>query len=205
MNDTPELLFHETMSGPLALGLWDPLHGEHAGRATPLSLHSTIRIDSLEDFLRDSGHEARLDGQVSFAPFGKRLPIVRGSFHLFSPTEDPSMRLMRYNATFVRAGREYFLAGTKFLQNEPRSNLWLETTRLHTTLHEGPDARGKVLGAGVLTIDMLGFLRLLASLRAPRGGMEPLARFGRFFLGNLWELYARPLAPWSSRNLPAWD
>jgi hypothetical protein len=208
MNDAPELIFHETMSGPLALGLWDPLHGEHAGHSTPLTLHSSLRIDSLEDFLRDPRHEARLGGQVSFAPFGEHLPILHGSFHLFSPTEDPGMRLMRYSVTFMHAGREYFLAGTKFLQSEPRSNLWLDTTRLHTTLHEGPDARGQVVGAGVLTIDVLRFLRLLASLRAPGGGVRPLARFGRFFLGNLWELYVRPPAPWPGRRLPsplAWD
>lgn len=188
----PELLFRETMAGPMALGAWDPLHGEHVGRATPLTLTSTIRIASLDGFLSDPSHEARLAGEVSFPPFGEHLPILRGSFQLFSPTEEPSLRLMRYEVCFSHEGREYFLAGTKFLQDEPGSNLWLETTRLYTTLHEGPDTRGPVVGAGVLTIGVRGFLQLLASLRSPRGGAEALVRFGRFFLGNLWDLYVSP-------------
>jgi hypothetical protein len=191
MRDTPDLLFRETMSGPLALEAWDPLHGEHAGHATPFTLSAVIRIDSLEAFLRDPSHEARLEGEVSFPPFGNRLLVHQGRFQLFAPTEEPGMRLMRYSVPFTHAGREYFLAGTKFLQDEPGSNLWRETTRLYTTLHEGSSVRDPVVGAGVLTINVGRFFQLLASLRAPRGGAEAVVRFGRFFLGNLWELYVR--------------
>jgi hypothetical protein len=208
MSDTPDLLFHETMSGPLAMGSWDPLHGEHAGHATPLTLRSTLHIDSLETFLRDSSHEARLEGEVSFPPFGHPLPVLHGSFQLFSPTEDPGMRLMRYGVTFAHTGREYFLAGTKFLQDDPGSNLWRETTRLYTTLHAGSSSRGPVVGAGVLSMGVSGFLQLLASLRAPRGGAEAVVRFGRFFLGNLWDLYVRRPASWPTRFAPSrtpWD
>ncbi|HEX8438791.1 hypothetical protein [Archangium sp.] len=208
MRNTPDLLFRETMSGPLAPGAWDPLHGEHAGHATPFTLHSTLRIDSLEAFLGDPSHEARLEGEVSFPPFGDRLPVLHGSFQLFSPTEDPGMRLMRYGVTFAHAQREYFLAGTKFLQDAPGSNLWRETTRLYSTLHEGPSNRGPVVGAGVLTIGVSGFLQLLASLRAPRGGAETVVRFGQFFLGNLWDLYARLPEVWPVRFAPSrtpWD
>src|SRR5690348_2058859 len=46
---TPDLLFHETLSGPMALGRRESEHRARHGRTTRLSLHATIRIDSLED------------------------------------------------------------------------------------------------------------------------------------------------------------
>jgi len=192
MKSVPDLLFQETMSGPLGLGTRSPEVGKRQGRASPLSLHATIRIDSMEDFLQDSEHTAWLGGHVSFPAFAEHLPILRGRFQLFSPSHEPRMRLMRYGALFEHEGREYWLSGTKYLRDDPGPDLWPDTTRLLTTLHEGHDARGPVVGAGVLSIGVRGLLALVASMRSPQGGARELARFGRFFLGNLWDLYVHP-------------
>ncbi len=194
MKATPDLLFQETMSGPLGLGARSPEVGKRWGRTSPLSLHATIRIDSMEDFLQDPAHTAWLGGQISFTPFAQHLPILRGSFHLFSNSNEPSMRLMRYGALFEHEGRAYWLSGTKYLRDDPGPDLWPDTTRLLTTLHEGQDERAPVVGAGVLSIGVRGLLALAASMRSPRGGPRELARFGRFFLGNLWDLYVHPPA-----------
>jgi len=186
----PDLLFHETLSGPMALGRRDPEHPVRHGRTTRLSLHATIRIDSMEDFLMDPEHVAWMGGHLSFPPLSKCLPIREGRFQLFSPSDDPLMRLMHYDARFEHEGRTYFLSGTKFLRDDPGPDLWADTTRLHTTLHEGHDERGPVVAVGVLSVGVRQLLALMASMRSPRGGPQALARFGQFFLGNLWELYA---------------
>ncbi|MCY1080539.1 hypothetical protein [Archangium lansingense] len=187
---TPDLLFHETMSGPMALGSRNPEHPARHSRTTRLSLHATIRIDSMEDFLLDPEHVAWLGGHLSFPPFSKCIPIRQGRFQLFSPSDDPLMRLMHYDALFEHEERTYCLSGTKFLRDDPGPDLWTDTTRLHTTLHEGHDTQGPVVGAGVLTVGVRELLALVASMRSPRGGSQTLARFGQFFLSNLWELYA---------------
>lgn len=187
---TPDLLFHETLSGPMALGRRESEHRTRHGRTTRVSLHATIRIDSLEDFLLDPEHEAWLGGHVSFPPFSQCLPIRQGRFQLFSPSDDPLMRLMHYGARVEHEGCTYFLAGTKFLRDDPGPDLWMDTTRLLTTLHEGHDERGPVVATGVLSVGIRELLALMASMRSPRGGPLTLVRFGRFFLGNLWELYA---------------
>jgi hypothetical protein len=187
---TPDLLFHETLSGPMALGKQGREYPARHGRTTRLSLHATIRIDSLEDFLMDPEHVAWLGGHLSFPPFSKCLPIREGRFQLFSPSDDPLMRLMHYDARFEHEGRTYFLSGTKFLRDDPGPDLWADTTRLHTTLHEGHDERGPLVSVGVLSVGVRELLALMASMRSPRGGPQALVRFGQFFLGNLWELYA---------------
>ncbi|HEX5750754.1 MAG TPA: hypothetical protein VFZ09_31300 [Archangium sp.] len=186
----PDLLFHETLCGPMALGNRDAGPPARHGRTTRLSLHATIRIDSLEDFLLDPEHVAWLGGHLSFPPLSKYLPIHEGHFQLFSPSDDPLMRLMHYDARFEHEERTYFLSGTKFLRDDPGPDLWMDTTRLLTTLHEGHDERGPVVAAGVLSVGVRELLRLMASMRSPGSGPQALVRFGRFFLGNLWELYA---------------
>lgn len=199
---TSDLIFRETMSGPLALGETDPLAGAGRGRATPFTFHATICIDDMEAFLRDPLHAARLDALISYAPFGDDLPIKRGSFNLFKSGDSPDTRLMTYAMSFDIQEREYFLEGTKVIHDDRGLDLWRDTTRLFCLLHEGSDARGKVVGAGVLKLGVHDVLNIVRSMHSPtHAGVEELdmiARFGRFFLGTLWDIYvpmAREPAP----------
>lgn len=188
-----DLTFRETMSGPLALGVTDPVAGAHQGRDTPFTMHCTISVDDMDAFIRDSQHAAHLVAHISYPPFGEDLPVRQGFFNLFRSGDDPSTRLMTYGLRFEANGKEYFLEGTKTIHDDRGPDLWRDTTRLYSQLHEGPDARGPVVAAGVLKLGVGQLLKLIASMRSAREGAEGLkavGRFGRFFLGTLWDLYA---------------
>ena len=189
----PDLTFRETMSGPLSLGVTDPVAGARQGRETPFTMHCTISVDDMDAFVRDANHAARLVAHVSYPPFGENLPVRQGSFNLFRAGDDPNTRIMAYGLRFEANGKEYYLEGTKTIHDDRGPDLWRDTTRLYSQLHEGPDARGPVVGAGVLKLGVGQLLKLIASMRSAREGAEGLkavGQFGTLFLGTLWDLYA---------------
>jgi predicted acylesterase/phospholipase RssA len=193
----PGLTFREKMAGPFSLGETDPARGADKGKATPLALHATVTIDDMQAFRADPEHRGSLAGHVEFAPFGPPIPASRGVFQLFAPSaEDPRMKKMVYEVAFRHDGREYYLAGHKQVKDGPGFDLWKDTTTLLTTLHEGPDAGGPVVGAGILRLGM-GDLFKLASTVSPQGArgigqrVSTIFRFGWFFLLNLWEQYVK--------------
>ncbi|MCY1019437.1 patatin-like phospholipase family protein [Pyxidicoccus sp. MSG2] len=189
----PDLTFRETMSGPLALGVTDPVAGAHQGKDSAFTMHCTISVDDMDAFISDATHAARLVAHVSYPPFGEDLPVRQGYFNLFRSGDDPNTRLMTYGLRFDANGKEYYLEGTKTIHDDRGPDLWKDTTRLYSQLHEGPDARGPVVGAGVLKLGVGQLLKLISSMRSAREGTEGLravGRFGRLFLGTLWDLYA---------------
>ena len=207
----PELTFAESMTGPLALGATDPRAGALQAGARPFTVHSTIAVDEVDAFVSDLRHSARLVARVSFPPLGTDLPVRRGSFNVFHATDAPGTRLMTYGLRFAAHGREYFLEGTRVIRAGTGPHLWKDTTRLYCQLHEGPDARGPVVGAGVLTLGLEQLLQLISSMHAARRGSAGLSvteRFGRFFLGPLWDRYApraRPvLQERPAQEVPPW-
>ena len=192
----PDLTFRETLSGPLTLGESDPLAGAGRGRHTPLTFHATISVDDVEAFIRDPAHAARLVAHLSYAPIGDYLPVKRGSFNLFQAGDALDTRLMTYGMAFEHLGREYYLSGTKTIHDGKGADLWRDTTRLYCRLHEGSSEQSPVIGAGVLRLGLGDLLRVVSSMRSAREGMagiQAVARFGRYFLGTLWDIYA-PLA-----------
>jgi predicted acylesterase/phospholipase RssA len=192
----PDLTFRETMSGPLALDETDPSAGAGKGRHTPFTFNATISVDDMEAFVRDPAHAARLVAHVSYPPFGDDIPVKRGSFNLFKSGDDPNTRLMTYGMAFEHQGRNYYLEGTKTIHDDRGPDLWRDTTRLYCRLHEGTDERGPVVGAGVLKLGLGDLLKLVSSMRSAREGLEggqAVMRFGQFFLGTLWDVYA-PMA-----------
>ena len=95
---------------------------------------------------------------------------------------------------FAHDGQDYYLAGRKEVRNDPVYDLWRDTTTLYTTLHQGADRSGPIVGAGILTIDMAGFLKMLTSINVTSAHSvantaDTLFHFGRFFLGELWDTY----------------
>jgi hypothetical protein len=199
MSETqPGITFSETMAGALALGATDPREGERRGKqaGTTLSMHATIEINDIDRFVADRDHAGRITAHVDYPPFGMHIPATSGVFNLFKPTETPGLTLMVYELGFRHDGRDYYLAGRKEVRDDPGIDLWADTTTLFTRLHEGPDASGPVVGAGVLTLGMPELLKLLRSMRATGTDSLPQAAgavstFGRFFLGALWHTYAR--------------
>ncbi|MDQ2762750.1 MAG: hypothetical protein M3Y22_04470 [Pseudomonadota bacterium] len=191
------LTFEETMCGGFSLGETDPAAGRARGAAagTDLVLHASVSIEDLDHFVTDPDHTGLLSGSIDFPPLGMGLQGASGVFNLFEPGDQPGLKLMIYEVGFAQAGRPYYLAGRKLVRRHPLLDLWHDTTTLYATLHAGGGPGGSVLGAGILTLDLEALLRMLETFRvehAPSAAAraETLARFGRFFLGELWDIYA---------------
>ena len=186
------ITFKETMTGGFALGATEPADGAARGQraGTQLALHGVVTIDDLDAFLADPQHGGRLAGTVDFQPLGSALAGTRGVFKLFSPAEQPDTRLMVYELGFAVGGRPRYLAGRKIVHDDAGFDLWPDTTTLYTTLHDGSDAAGPVIGAGILRLGVRELMDLLSTLRPTGGGdVGTVARFGRMFFGELWGLY----------------
>jgi hypothetical protein len=61
-------------------------------------------------------------------------------------------------------------------------------------LHQDTDKTGTVVGAGILTIDLDRFTKLVSSISVTNAlsisdQARTLLHFGRFFLGELWDTY----------------
>ena len=191
-DDKAGIAFHETMAGPFALGETDPHSGVAKGKAlgTTMSITCAINIHDLDRFMADPDHTGDITGQVSFTPFEQNMPAKSGVFNLFSPTDDPTLKLMVYELAFAHNGQNYYLAGHKDVRNDPVYDLWRDTTTLFTTLHKGTDSNGPIVGAGILTQDMGAFTKMVSSMHVTKAHTIPtdagaMIRIGRFYLVEL--------------------
>jgi hypothetical protein len=182
------LTFRETMSGPLALDASDPEAGAADPNASALAIHCEVSIDDIDRFAADPEHTGSITGSLEYAPFGASLPVSSGIFNLFSPG-GPEERLMQYRLAFEYEGQAYLLDGRKHVRDDPGFDVWKDTTTLYTVLHGGADESGPVAGAGILSLGVEALTRMMTTMRATDGGLGPLVKFGRLFLGSLWEVY----------------
>jgi predicted patatin/cPLA2 family phospholipase len=195
-DETVGLSFRETMSGGFALGETDPKAGRDKGAAagTTLALHATVLIRDLDRFLKEPDHPGSLVGSIEFAPFGGTLQGTHGVFNLFNPSGEPGLKYMVYELGFQHDGKPYYLAGRKEVRTASMLDAWNQTTTLYTQLHEGTDASGPVIGAGVLTLGVADLVRMLGTVSAPGATTaaqtaDAITRFGHFFLGQMWDSY----------------
>ena len=193
------ITFQETMAGDFALGADTPQQGEQKGQAqdSQLAMHAEVTIDNLDKFTTDPQHLGKLNGTVDFTPFGEGLKASRGVFNLFKPTDAPNTTHMVYELAFEHDGQEYYLAGFKEVKDDTGFDLWSDTTTLYTTLYKGNNKEGEVLGAGILRLGMVQLAQLLATVTVTGTDSETekarvVAKFGGFFMGNLWDSYAIP-------------
>jgi cholesterol oxidase len=161
---------------------------------TELAMHATVTVHDLDRFVEDPTHTGNLVGSVDFSPLGTGMPAGDGVFRLFSPSEDPRMRHMVYELPFEHAGEKYYVAGHKEVRDDPGFDMWKDTTTLYTQLHQGSDRSGPVIGAGILSLGPTDLARMVAGMRAtgatnPGDSAKVVARFGRFFAGELWDRY----------------
>ena len=194
----PGLTFKETMAGGFDLGVVAPNDGLANGRRNGmvLAMHAEIVIDDLEGFIEDPSHLGGLSGTVDFPPLGTGLVAETGIFNLFSPTHDPKTKFMVYEMAFQQDGQPYYLAGRKEVRDDPGFDLWPDTTTLFTTLHKGGDKRAPIAGAGILSLGVTDLIKLLSTVKVLHTDSlveksKAVARFGKFFLGELWDSYAR--------------
>lgn len=202
-DDPTKLRFTEEMKGYVTFGETDYDAGFREGRRsdTFAMFHLTIEVDGVGHFVTDSSHEAMAKGYVECERLGGRLPVERGVFNLFVDEEDPSRKRMLYRLLFRDGDRNPLtLSGFKVIEDDPGSDLWTDTTTLFTHIlqgHVGPEdeADAQIVASGIINIHLLDFLRQLTTFRTegptPADRASALARFGRLFLGDLWDVYAR--------------
>ena len=189
--------FDETMAGPFALGATDPVEGEKQGKraGSVLVMKNHITIADADAFVDDPDHSAALGATLDLAPWGRGIPCKPGLFQLFRHSDDPKVKLMVYALGFDHDGKSYFLEGRKFIRDgSSLHDLADQTTTLYVKLHEGTDTTGPVVGAGVVTIGVLGALALVASMRATGAqtveqAAEAIFSVGELFFGELWDSY----------------
>jgi hypothetical protein len=188
--------FKETMAGGFALGVDTPAEGLHQGNRldTKLAIHVTVSIDDVERFIKEPEHPGHLSGTIDFAPMGLGIVANTGVFNLFSPTDDPELKLMVYELAFEHDGAAYYLAGKKEVRDDPGFDLWSDTTTLYTQLHKGTDKSGPLAGAGILTLGVTDLIKLVSTMTVTNASCaadkaKTLSQFGCFFLGELWDTY----------------
>lgn len=192
----PGLTFREEMRGTFALGKDDPRAAAVSDdtNGANITLHLAVTIRNLDRFIADPGHTAELVGRIDLAPFGTDIPCRHGRFNLFTPTGRPGETRMVYELGFTHEGQDYLFVGEKMVRNDPGFDLWSDTTTLFARLYEGRERSDRVAGAGVLRLGPTDIGRLVRSLHVT--GVDSLpdraagtARFGRFFLSELWDTY----------------
>lgn len=173
-----------------------PKAGAKKGANDILVMHGTVTIDDIDRFTTDPGHLGKLDVVMDWPSFGTGLPAPGGVFNLFSPTGDPKLKLMVYEWGVQYGGKDYYFAGQKDVQVHPVLEVWHDTTTLHTQLHQGKDKTGPVVGAGIISLSFGELLKMgqhFKALNAPsaEAGVAAIAKFGKFFMGELWDTYIK--------------
>lgn len=194
------ITFDETMAGAFALGPSDPEQGAEAGNANgiTLTMNASVKVPDLDKFIAEPTHQGSLTGSINFPPLGEEIKAKSGIFNLFSPSGEPNLRYMVYELAFMVGTDPYYLAGKKHVRDDFGFDLWSDTTTLFTTLHKGKDASSTIVGAGVLRLDMGDFLQLMSTIKvtgtkSKAAQAAAVAKFGSFFMGELWDIYGPEL------------
>ena len=197
-----ELQFTEVMKGYVTADEPNYQAGYDRGREEggALKFRLTIKVEGVNRFAVNPRHEAGATGYVEGDFIGGRSEVERGGFNLFVDAEDPARKFMYYRL-FIRDsdGQPRTLVGFKDVRNDEGADVWSDTTTLYVRLLEGfrnedEDGGAAVLASGILKIEMLDFLQQLTTFRVKGPTLADrtaaMSRFGRLFMGKLWDVYA---------------
>ena len=198
--------FSEAMSGFVGFGAVEFQPGFDQGKAegTALALHLEVQIEDLDEFLTLPEHQASLRGSVECDRLGGRRLIDRGTLHLLVDSGDPTQKQIQYEMSFNDGnGDPVVLTATKSLTDRSQYGSWNEISTASATLSRSGPSEGQaqtvVVGAGLVSGSLLRDLEGLASIRvdAPTvaARAHAVSRFGAFYFGRLWDVYARYLLP----------
>ena len=99
-------------------------------------------------------------------------------------------------------GEALTLSGFKDIKDDPGFDIWADTTTLFTRIYRGQvqandEANSELIASGIIHIYLLDFLKQLTTFRVEGPTTEDkaaaFARFGKLFMGKLWDVYAREL------------
>jgi cholesterol oxidase len=191
--------FTEEMKGFVAFGASDFESGYKAGKEsrTALMFHLTITAEDMDSFVAEPEQDCVAEGYVRCEALGGELPVGEGVFNLFVDQDgDRRRKRMLYRLPFADgAGQPLTLTGFKVVEDDPGFDIWQDTTTLYTKVLRGhlaaaEDEGAEQLATGIIHIHPLDFAKQLTTFRStPPGDIDALARFGRLFVGDLWEVY----------------
>jgi len=204
-NVTTKLAFTEEMKGFVQPGDTAYAVAYEAGKQNghAFMFHLTIEIDGVNRFVSRPEHEAGVSGYIQSELFGGQRKVEGGLFNLFIDQADPARKHMLYRLYFRDGeGQPLTLSGFKDIKDDPGFDLWSDTTTLYTRILRGhvdakAEAQASVVATGILKIYLTDFLKQLTTFRVEGPTLSDRAsafgRFGRLFLGKLWDVYARDI------------
>jgi cholesterol oxidase len=101
------------------------------------------------------------------------------------------------------------LSGFKTIKDDPGMDVWHDTTTLFTRVLNGhvsteeeaaaaddqQELKQMIVGSGIIIIHLIDFLKQLTTFRTEgptfSDRTSAMNRFGRLFMGKLWDVYAR--------------
>jgi hypothetical protein len=191
--------FSEKLDGFVGFGATEFAAGFEQGQAesTALALHLDICIEDLDQFLTLPEHRATLQGSVECERLGGKRPIECGTWHLLVDSGDPTQKQIQYEMSFHDgSGDLVVLTAAKSLTDSSQAGSWHEISTAFATLKTRSAA---MIAAGIVKNGVLHDLEQVASIRidAPTVGarVHALSRFGAFYFGRLWDVYARHVLP----------
>ena len=206
--DGPGIEFTETMRGFASTKVTDDYRaGRELGERDGSKFEFTVTVTApdIDRLIADPAHEALLRGTIT-APMLSATPlrVEAGRFNLLVRDADtPGTRKMVYDMPAVADdGRTFHVDGFKTIHDDAGPDIWSDTTTLYVTVRDG-DASGAVVAKGIVNILIKDFRTQLGTMKAigARNKIEELkalAKFGRFFMGAVNEIYggifARPSA-----------
>ncbi len=182
-------------------------HPDRPG-ASELRFVITVVVDDLNGMLDDPEHPMEVTGVVMAPALSAHpLTVTHGVLHVLVPDpERPTYEQLRYKLHLLsREGERFYFEGFKKLTDDPGIDFWEDTTTLFVTVWRGEGLEAELAYKGMLRISVDDFARQLSTFRvthAPnvKAQLDAVARFGRFFLGGLFELYWKPSA-WEESGL----
>ena len=212
-NATTSVSFTEEMKGHVTFGELDYERGARRGKqsGTSIMFHLTITVNGVNRFVVDPEHDTNdVEGYIQCDHLGGRLEVEQATFNLFIDDQDPSIKRMFYRLFFHdNQGNPLTLSGHKFIKDDPGLDLWHDTTTLFTRILNGHISKeaenaaaqdpeklaGMVQASGIIIIHFFDFLKQLTTFHAEGDTLSDraaaMARFGRLFMGKLWDVYAR--------------
>ncbi len=204
MSQTPGLRFKETMSGFFSEGLDEFEEGYEKGKESSkrLEFSVTIDIENMQDFIKISGHKAKLTGKISCSNLGKDLEIRNGEFNLFQPAQDTGERRFTYHFCFTGSdNKEYRLDGYKIIyHNRGKIDLLQDMTTLFTRIYRVSDGHSSLFGSGILKYHLADLSSMITSMEVTHcktlvNRMKVRLQFFSFVFGEVRDTYLHDLIP----------
>jgi hypothetical protein len=195
------------LKGYVGFGATDYRLGSDQGHRenSCLELQLAVNIEDVDRFITMPEHEASIVGAVVCERLGGKVPIAHGKLNLLIDEGDPTQKKVTYQIFFNDvAGNPFALSGLKELREDSGIDPFSEPTTVFIKICRASSSPAlerstEVAAMGIIRIGTLDLLKQLVTFRAEgptlADRVSTLTRFGAFYFGRLWDVYARHVLP----------